>query len=29
MKRLEAGATELSVEAWSYTNGTTWLVSGE
>ncbi|WP_340098714.1 DUF7123 family protein [Salinibaculum salinum] len=27
MKRLESGATELSVEAWSYTNGTTWYVS--
>jgi len=29
MKRLEANATGLSVEAWSYTNGTTWRVSGE
>ncbi len=29
MKQLEAGATEVSVEAWSYTNGTTWWVSRE
>ncbi|WP_302082144.1 DUF7123 family protein [Salinibaculum rarum] len=27
MKRLEGDRTELSVEAWSYTNGTTWRVS--
>jgi hypothetical protein len=27
MKRLETGATDVSVEAWSYTNGTTWRVS--
>lgn len=27
MKRLEEDATELSVEQWGYTNGTTWRVS--
>ena len=29
MKRLADGATDLSVEQWSYTNGTTWRVSLE
>lgn len=28
MKRLEEDTTELSVEQWGYTNGTTWRVSG-
>jgi hypothetical protein len=29
MKRLQTGDTDLTVEQWSYTNGTTWRVSRE
>jgi hypothetical protein len=29
MRRLRDGPTELQVEAWAYTNGTTWYVTGE
>lgn len=29
MKRLQTTETDLTVEQWSYTNGTTWRVSGE
>jgi hypothetical protein len=27
MRRLQDTATELSVDAWAYTNGTTWYVT--
>lgn len=29
MRQLHDGPTELSVEAWAYTNGTTWHVTAE
>jgi hypothetical protein len=29
MKRLQTADTELTIEQWSYTNGTTWRVSAE
>lgn len=29
MRKLRDGPTELRVEAWAYTNGTTWRVSRE